>query len=65
MKGTRRFLELLLLLFIGLKLAGYITWSWWLVTLPVTVPVAIAGVLGAVWGVSWLTLTPEQEPGFG
>lgn len=28
------FLPALGLLFIGLKLTGYITWSWWLVTLP-------------------------------
>ena len=25
---------LLAILFIGLKLTGFITWSWWLVTLP-------------------------------
>lgn len=29
------FLELLAILFIGLKLMGYIDWSWWLVTLPI------------------------------
>jgi len=29
------FLKLLGLLFIGLKLSGNITWSWWLVTLPI------------------------------
>ncbi len=28
------FLSLLGLLFIALKLTGYITWSWWLVTAP-------------------------------
>lgn len=28
------FLSLLAILFIGLKLGGVITWSWWLVTLP-------------------------------
>ena len=28
------FMGLLTILFIGLKLAGYITWSWWIVTLP-------------------------------
>lgn len=28
------FLGLLTLVFITLKLTGYITWSWWLVTLP-------------------------------
>ena len=29
------FFTLLGLLFIGLKLANVITWSWWLVTLPI------------------------------
>ena len=28
------FMGLLAILFIGLKLAGYITWGWWIVTLP-------------------------------
>lgn len=28
------FLGLLTILFIGLKLTGYINWSWWLVLLP-------------------------------
>ena len=28
------FMGLLAILFIGLKLAGFITWSWWIVTLP-------------------------------
>jgi len=27
-------IELLGVLFVGLKLTGYIDWSWWLVTLP-------------------------------
>jgi hypothetical protein len=39
MSGTNKtysinFLGLLGLLFIGLKLTGHITWSWWLVLLP-------------------------------
>jgi hypothetical protein len=29
------FMSLLALLFIALKLTGYIKWSWWLVTLPI------------------------------
>lgn len=33
-QGTT-FLELLTLLFIGLKLAGYIDWSWWWVFSPI------------------------------
>lgn len=40
------FLELLALLFIGLKLGNVITWSWWTVTMPLWLPVAI--VLGVV-----------------
>jgi len=35
------FLELLLLLFIGLKLGKVITWSWWYVTMPLWLPVVI------------------------
>lgn len=33
--GGIGFLGLLTLLFIGLKLAGFISWSWWWVTVPV------------------------------
>ena len=32
---------LLAILFIGLKLTGFITWSWWLVTLPLWGGVAL------------------------
>lgn len=36
----------LALLFIGLKLTGYITWSWWWVLSPIWIPIAIAlGIL--------------------
>jgi hypothetical protein len=38
------FLALLGLLFIALKLAGYISWSWWLVTAPLWVPAIFAVV---------------------
>ena len=36
------FLTLLALLFIGLKLGGVITWSWWWVLAPLWVPWLIA-----------------------
>jgi len=36
-EGRNSFAELLGLMFIGLKLAGLITWSWWLVLLPLIV----------------------------
>lgn len=42
-------LDLLLVLFIGLKLAEVITWSWWWVMSPLWIPfgLVIAGVL--IW----------------
>lgn len=44
-------LEALALLFVGLKLAGHIDWSWWWVTAPVTVPLALWIVLTVlIWG---------------
>lgn len=44
--GGIGFLGLLAILFIGLKLTGYITWSWWWVLAPLWIPVAI--VFGAL-----------------
>lgn len=32
---------LLAILFIGLKLTGYIDWSWWWVLSPIWIPIAI------------------------
>jgi len=40
--GGIGFLGALLLLFIGLKLAGFITWSWWWVLSPFWMPIALA-----------------------
>lgn len=42
------FLEVLLIIFIVLKLVGVITWSWWLVTAPFWIPVAIFLVIALV-----------------
>ena len=44
------FLELLGLLFIGLKLMGVIDWSWWYVTMPLYLPLIIILIifLGAI-----------------
>lgn len=39
------FFMFLSLLFIGLKLTGYITWSWWLVLLPLLGPICLGIVL--------------------
>ena len=53
------FFTLLGLLFIMLKLAGVITWSWWLVTLPLWfgwVVIAFLFLLGAAWTLAILAL---------
>ncbi len=39
------FLGLLAIVFITLKLTGYITWSWWWVTSPLWIPFAIVGIV--------------------
>jgi len=50
------FFGLLTLLFIGLKLTGSITWSWWWVLAPLWAPVALlvlflgVGMALAFWG---------------
>ena len=50
------FLGLLGLLFIGLKLGGVITWSWWYVTLPlwgpITLVIAVLVIMALIAGVS-------------
>lgn len=44
-------LGMLAVLFIGLKLTGYIEWSWWYVTMPLWLPWAvILGVLAIAGG---------------
>jgi hypothetical protein len=43
--GGIGFAGLLTILFIGLKLTGYITWSWWWVLAPTWIPVSIALVI--------------------
>jgi hypothetical protein len=39
--GGISFSGALFLLFLGLKLTGYITWSWWWVTAPLWIPFGI------------------------
>ena len=42
MKKNFSFLSVLGLVFVTLKLMGYINWSWWLVTLPFYGPIVLA-----------------------
>jgi hypothetical protein len=39
---------LMFLIFMTLKLTGYITWSWWWVTAPLWGGIAIAGVFAII-----------------
>lgn len=42
-------LNMLTVLFVGLKLTGNITWSWWWVTAPAWIPLAIILSLALIW----------------
>lgn len=46
--GGIGFLGLLTVLFIGLKLTGYIAWSWFWVLSPIAIPVTILLVFVAI-----------------
>lgn len=47
------FLPLLTIVFIVLKLTGYITWSWWLVLLPMIIQVGIAVIALLIIGITY------------
>jgi len=36
---------MLFILFLALKLTGYITWSWWWVTAPLWIPAAVVAAI--------------------
>lgn len=44
-RGGIGFFGALTLLFIGLKLMGYISWSWWLIFAPIYVPAILVSSL--------------------
>ena len=41
---------ILFLIFMVLKLTGYITWSWWYITLPLWGPISLALVIVGIVG---------------
>lgn len=51
-------LGLLGVLFVGLKLTGYIDWSWWLVTMPFWGGAVVAVVIILIVG--WIALKGEK-----
>jgi len=50
-KGGIGFVGALAILFIALKLMGYIAWSWWWVLAPVWIPAAFAAAVALVVGI--------------
>ena len=46
------FTGLLQIVFITLKLTGYIAWSWWWVLSPTLIPLGIGLILLSVWGIA-------------
>lgn len=54
--GGIGFLGLLTIVFIALKLMGYIAWSWWWVLSPLWLPLVGLVVTGVIWLVLWLVI---------
>ena len=48
------FLSILCLIFITLKLTGYIAWSWWWVLAPVWIPISIIIVVFVIVGMLYV-----------
>lgn len=47
-------LGLLGVVFVTLKLTGYISWSWWLVTLPFWIGIPILALIALICLIGWL-----------
>ena len=52
-KAVFGFGGLLVILFIALKLIGYIDWSWWWVLAPLWIPMVIVAVLVILLARAW------------
>ena len=53
-QGSFPFLSILCLIFITLKLTGYIAWSWWWVMAPVWIPISIIIVVFVIVGMLYV-----------
>lgn len=53
-EGSFPFLSILCLIFITLKLTGYITWSWWWVLAPIWIPISIIIVVFVIVGMLYV-----------
>ena len=57
-------LEVLTIVFVVLKLVGVITWSWWLVFLPLIIAVGIYGIIFATQGALMLKVKRKIDKSF-
>ena len=56
------FLELMFLMFLGLKIAGFIDWSWWWVFAPVWVPLLLVVVgIGIAFIIAVISASPKEK----
>lgn len=53
-QGSFPFLSILCLIFITLKLTGYIAWSWWWVLAPIWIPISIILVVFVIVGILYV-----------
>jgi hypothetical protein len=61
MKNVKHFLASLTLLFIAMKLTGFIAWSWWLVLLPIIGPIGLLFLGLVVYFIYWMSLTQQER----
>ena len=52
--SPRLFLEILLLIFVTLKLTGMVNWSWWLVMMPALGPATLLIIVLIVFLITYL-----------
>jgi len=60
-QGSFPFLSILCLIFITLKLTGYIAWSWWLVLSPIWIPISIILVVFVIVGMIYVAKNNKNK----
>ncbi|ULG01494.1 hypothetical protein phiA019_0149 [Aeromonas phage phiA019] len=60
-QGSFPFLSILCLIFITLKLTGYIAWSWWWVLAPIWIPISIILVVFVIVGMLYVAENNKKK----